>query len=175
LPLPIYAAALGIAIAAAALLSPHMARWLGCRRGVAALLVFGFGFVLATTLVPDPDALRGISSTGTCDTSRVGLIPLRLLVRPNEYSLNVALFVPLGVAVGLLPRTRRAGIVALGAASLTFIVEAVQLVVTDLGRGCQTADLFDNLLGLAIGAVIGSVVAALSRPRSAGPPDARRG
>jgi hypothetical protein len=162
LPLPIYAVVLVITIVAAVILSRRLARWLGCGRGVAALLVFGFGFVLAATLVPDPDALRGIPSDGVCDTSRVGPIPLGQLLRPNEHSLNVALFVPLGVAVGLLPRTRRAAIVVLAAASLTFVVEGIQLVLTDLGRGCETADLFDNLLGLAIGALIGVVVGTLT-------------
>jgi glycopeptide antibiotics resistance protein len=161
-PLSIYAVVVLATIVATAVLSRPLARWLGCGRWVAALLVFGFGIVLAVTLVPDPAALRGVPSTGVCDTSRIGLIPLDQLLRPNEYSLNVLLFVPLGLAVGLLPHTRRAAMIALAAASLTFVVEAIQLVATGLGRGCQTADLFDNLLGLAIGAAVGALAGALA-------------
>jgi glycopeptide antibiotics resistance protein len=96
-----------------------------------------------------------------CDVSRVGLIPLRELTRVNEASLNVLLFVPLGLAVAMLPRTRGAALVALGAVALPFVVEGLQLVVTVLGRGCQTADVFDNLLGLAVGFALGTLGRAI--------------
>ncbi|MEA2026076.1 MAG: VanZ family protein [Chloroflexota bacterium] len=136
-------------------LSPATARRLGVSRPVAALLMFGFGLVIAATLSPDVDALAGIGSDGTCDLSRIGFAPIADLTRVSMASLNVLLFVPLGIAVGLLPRTRAAAIVTFAAISLTFVVEGVQLVVTALGRGCQSADLFDNLMGLGIGIGIG--------------------
>ena len=52
-----------------------------------------------------------------------------------------------------------------------FLIETTQLVLPILGRGCQSADVFDNLTGLLIGAVIGAgarilVGAAPSRARS---------
>lgn len=168
---PLLAIALSMTVVAALTIGPRLARRLGTVDEVGALLVFGVGFVLTWTVLPDADALDGIPGDGVCDTSRIGLIPLRDLVRLNEYSLNVALFVPLGIAVGLLPARRASLAIAVGAASLTFVVETVQLLVTALGRGCQTADLFDNLLGLAIGIVIGLLLRPLLRRwRPAVPP-----
>ena len=118
-------------------------------------MVLGFGTVIAATLMPTSAALEGLSSSGVCDTSRLGIAPLGQLLDVSGTSLNVLLFVPLGVAVGLLPRNRRAGLVVLAAFSLTFVVEGVQLIATPLGRGCYTADIVDNTMGLAIGVVIG--------------------
>jgi hypothetical protein len=163
LVLTIYGSALLLTLIAAIGLAPALAHRLGTRRGVAALLVFGFGLVLTATLLPDGDALRGFGSDGVCDTSRIGLIPLGRLTRPNEESLNVLLLVPLGIAVAFLPRSRATVLIAIAAVSLPFVVEAVQLLVPALGRGCQTADLFDNLLGLAIGAVVGLLLRPLLR------------
>lgn len=141
-------------------LGPAVARRLATRRSVASLLLFGFGLVIAATLLPDRDALAGIASDRVCDLSRIGPASIGELTRVNTTSLNVLLFVPLGVAVGLLPRSRPAAVVLVAALSLTFVVEAVQLFVTVLGRGCQTADMVDNLMGLAIGIAIG----VLARP-----------
>lgn len=157
---PLSVVAFAVAVFVSLALSRPVARRLGTRRLVATLLLFGFGVVMAATLVPDAEALNGIASDGVCDVSRIGLAPIRDLTRISNISLNVLLFVPLGVAVGLLPRTRAAAVVTVAAVSLTFVVEGIQLVVTALGRGCQTADMVDNLLGLVIGLVIG----ILARP-----------
>jgi glycopeptide antibiotics resistance protein len=143
--------AIGIALA----LGSRAAAWLQAPRFVATLLLFGFGLVIAATITPDAPALEGIHSDGTCDFSRVGFASIGELTRVNNASLNVLLFVPLGIALGLLPRTRAAWVVTIAAFSLPFVIEAIQLLVTALGRGCQTADLFDNLLGLAIGIALG--------------------
>ena len=127
------------------------------------LLLFGFGFVIAATLTPDAEAVAGVVANGICDVSRVGLAPVESLTRVSSASLNVLLFIPLGLAVGLLPRTRSAAMVTVVAFSLTFVVETIQLLMTVLGRGCQTADLFDNLLGLAIGIALGTLARPLLR------------
>jgi hypothetical protein len=166
---PLSAFALVIAIVVALVLSPAAAGRLRTRRSVAALLLFGFGLVLAATLVPTAAALEGAASDGVCDVSRVGLAPLEDLTSVTFTSLNVLLFVPLGLAVGLLPRTPAAATVTVAAISLTFLVETIQFVVTVLGRGCQTADIVDNLLGLAIGIAIGT----LARPLLALAPGSR--
>jgi hypothetical protein len=162
---PLSAFALVIAIVVALVLSPAVGGRLRTRRSVAALLLFGFGLVFAATLVPtgaalEGAALEGAASDGVCDVSRLGLAPIEELTNVTFTSLNVLLFVPLGVAVGLLPRTRAAAAVTVLAISTTFLVEAIQFVVTVLGRGCQTADMVDNLLGLAIGIALGT----LARP-----------
>jgi hypothetical protein len=157
---PLSFVALGVSLIVSVVLAPAVARRLQTSRPLAAFLLFGFGFALSATLVPGMDALAGIHSDGSCDLSRIGLIPTSDLFRIGDPSLNVLLFVPLGLAVGLLPRTRAAAVAVVAAILLTFVIEATQLVVTPLGRGCQSADIFDNLLGLAIGIVTG----ALARP-----------
>jgi hypothetical protein len=153
--MPFYGAALVLTMLAAVVLGPAVGRRLGTRGSVGGLLIFGFGVVLGATLLPDAQGLAGQATDGICDTSHVGLLSLRELITVNQRSLNVLLFVPLGLAVGMLPVSRPAVAITIAAISLTFVVEGIQLFVTVLGRGCQTADLFDNMLGLMIGIVVG--------------------
>lgn len=160
---PLSALALAVTFVGVIALSRPVADRLPARRAVGALLVFGFGLVISATLVPTAAALEGRFSDGVCDLSRIGLAPLRELTSVSFSSLNVLLFVPLGIAVGLLPRTPAAAAVALAAVSLTFVVETIQLLLPVLGRGCQAADMADNLLGLAIGAALGLVLRRLPR------------
>jgi glycopeptide antibiotics resistance protein len=92
-----------------------------------------------------------------CDLTRLGLAPLdELLSLNSEPSLNVLLFLPLGLAMGLLPRS--AGKVALlaGAIALPAAVEFLQGVLVPLNRSCSSADVVDNLTGLAAGFALGS-------------------
>jgi glycopeptide antibiotics resistance protein len=157
--IPLLLPALLVAIVVAVLAARPLARPLGVNTHVVFLLVCGFGLVLAATITPTDDAIfDGQHSSGICDLSRFGIAPIPDLVRPTEASLNVLLFVPLGIAVGLLPRSRHRMIVAALAVLLTFLVEGTQLLVPALGRGCQSADIVDNLLGLVIGASIGIVL-----------------
>ena len=142
-------------------LSPHVARRLRTWRPVAALLLIGFGLVLAATLTPTAQALDGAASDGVCRVWRLGFLPLEALFRVNGASLNVLLFIPLGVAVGLLPWARATVPVVTVAIVLPFFVEAIQLVATPLGRQCQIDDIFNNLLGLAIGSVLGAIARPL--------------
>ncbi len=123
------------------------------------------GLVAAATLTPTAVALDGAASDGVCRVSRFGLVPLGTLLSVNGASLNVLLFLPLGVAIGLLPRTRATLLVLLAAIALPFVVEAVQLVLVFLGRQCQVADIFDNLAGLAVGLVLGATAYALLERR----------
>ena len=48
-------------------------------------------------------------------------------------------------------------LVVVAAIALPFAIEATQLLVPLLGRGCESADVVDNLIGLAIGLAIGLV------------------
>lgn len=160
--IPLFAIGLVATLGLSTLLAPWLARRLSARPWVAWLLIFGFGLIVAATLLPHRDALQAGTELA-CDTSRFGFASLDELTRVSDTSLNVLLFVPLGIAVGLLPRTRPAFVITLSAVSLTFIVEGIQLVVTALGRGCQTEDLFDNLLGLAIGLALGLIARPLVR------------
>ena len=137
--------------------SGRIARALHTARPVAWGLVAGFGLVVFATLTPLRDGLElGAGSIGTCDVSRIGLAPLQDLLRIGDTSLNVLLFIPLGLAIGLVPGSRRRNAVLLLAVLSPVAIETLQMVLPVLGRGCQTADVFDNLTGLAIGGVIGA-------------------
>jgi glycopeptide antibiotics resistance protein len=160
----------GVAISAAFALAAggRVGRALGARRAVAMALIVSLGIILSATLTP----LRGVldaagSGTGSCDLSRIGLAPLRDLLELNDTSLNVLLFVPLGVSIALLPGSRRKAAIVIGAIALPFAVEATQALVPWLDRACEGADVVDNLTGLAIGlgggVVAGRLAGALDR------------
>jgi VanZ like family len=141
-----------------------LGRALGIASLNAWLLIFGFGIVIAATLTPSREALaEGAIGTGFCDLSRFTPPGLDQILSFDDTSLNVILFIPLGIAVGCVPpRSHMAELILLGA-TLPFIIEAVQLLVTQLDRACQSADVVDNLLGFAIGLVVGLLAAGLFR------------
>jgi hypothetical protein len=146
---------------ASLILATRVARALRTRRWVAILLVIGFGLILSATVTPLRDALEnGVTTVGRgCDFERLTPPGLGQLLRINDTSLNVALFVPLGAAIGLLPASPYRLDVVAAAVLLPFAIEATQLVLPILGRGCQSADVVDNLTGLAAGFVV-SVLAS---------------
>ncbi|MFN8519713.1 MAG: VanZ family protein [Chloroflexota bacterium] len=147
-----------------------LGRRLGVHPAVAFLLVAGIGLVVSATLTPLADALEdGVASSGTCDMRRVGWAPLGMYLSPTGAALNLILFVPLGVALGLLPSGRRATrlIIAIGIAS-PFLVEGTQLIVRSLGRGCQAADVVDNVSGVVLGIILGRAIGTLASRRTDG-------
>jgi glycopeptide antibiotics resistance protein len=85
----------------------------------------------------------------------MGVAAWSVLLRPNETSLNVLLVVPLGLALGALPGSPRAAVLIVGAFLLPVAIELFQLAVPALGRGCQSADVIDNTMGLVIGLALG--------------------
>jgi len=130
-------------------------RLLGERAWVVCLLIMGLGFIVAATLTPLVGALEdGVVSSGTCDTSRVGPGSLQSYMRVTETSLNVVLFMPFGLALGLLRGRWARPLIVLGLC-LPVMVESAQLLAPALGRGCETADIFDNTLGLVLGLAAG--------------------
>jgi len=151
----------GVAVSAAVslVLGGAVGRALGARRMVGAALIFSLGIILAATLTPLGGELdlEG-SHPGTCDFSRVGLPPLGLFLGFNDTSLNVLLFVPLGLSIAFLPGSRRTLAVVLAAAALPFVIELAQLVLPVLDRGCESADVVDNMVGLAFGLGLGIAV-----------------
>lgn len=133
-----------------------LGRALRARPLVAWLVVVGAGLVLSATVTPLRDALEsGHVGTGGCDLSRIGLIALGSLRSINDSSLNVILFMPLGVAIGLVPAGRPRTILVVAAVASPFVIEAIQSVAPVLGRGCESADVIDNLTGLAVGLIVG--------------------
>ena len=84
-------------------------------------------------------------------------------------SLNVILFVPLGILIALLPRSRATAFAVIGAALLPLAIESIQLAARPLGRACQGADVVDNILGLALGLAVGWTGMWISRRASKQP------
>lgn len=155
--LPLVAPGMVIWSAVAIVASSSLGRYFGASRAHAALLLMALGLVLLATLPPTGAALEGNGSQQDfCDFERVTVAPMAVLLRLNETSLNVLLFVPLGIALGSLPWSRRALLAVVAAFLLPFAIELFQLLAHVLGRGCQSADVIDNSMGLVIGLTIGA-------------------
>jgi hypothetical protein len=147
-----------VAFVLSVVFSPALARVLGLRRVVACALLLSFGIIIAATLTPLRGAFAGDTGSGTCDLSRLGPASLEELRTDRDAFLNVLIFVPFGFAIGLGPRSRRKASLLAIAIALPFAIEAVQLLVPALARGCQSADVADNLMGLVVGIAAGSLV-----------------
>jgi hypothetical protein len=152
---PLFVPVLVLSVVAGLILARPIARRLATTRWVAFLLVASLGLIVGATLTPLLDALEGVPSDGICDTSRQGWADLATYTRINSSSLNVALFVPLGVALALLPWNRATAALVVGSLFLPIVVELTQLLLPVLGRGCQTADIVDNTTGLVLGLAAG--------------------
>jgi len=156
---PLFVPVVVLSITLATVAAGRTAAWMNARPAVSWLLLVGFGVILAATLTPLRDAIEhGLVSSGTCDLRRIGPAPLGAYLRPNETSANVVLFIPLGLALGMLPGSRRTKTIILCASLLPLAIEVTQLAFPVWARGCQTADVFDNLLGLALGFLGGHVL-----------------
>ncbi len=152
-------------LAVTILISGFASRGVGHRLRIhpvhAAVILISLGAIVAATLTP----LRGFPNLGAtpipCDLSRLGFAPIRDLFWLNNSSLNILLFAPLGAALTFAPlKSWR----LLGAAAmLPLIIEAVQLLAPPLARGCESADVTDNLTGLVLGAAFGWLSNALAR------------
>ena len=152
-----------VALAVSILASGVVGRWLGVRRSIAAVGLFSLGVILASTLSPlDRAEVIAPGLVRTCDLSRTWLASPSDLTQVNDVTLNILLFVPLGWALAIAPWSRRKLLLLVGAIALPVAIEAVQLQVSGLGRGCQAADVVDNLTGLTIGLVAGLIVAWLA-------------
>jgi VanZ family protein len=158
---PLFPVVFGLALVIAAIAAPRLGRWLGARTSVAFLLLASVGLVVAATLLPTVEAMSGYGSSGACDLSRIGPPSLSEIRGSNDTRLNLVMLLPLGIAIALLPSGRPSRVVATAAVLLPFAIEAFQLVTPVLGRGCQSADVIDNLTGLVAGLVIGFVLRAL--------------
>jgi glycopeptide antibiotics resistance protein len=148
-----------IAVIVSVAASDAVGRALRVRRPVAWAMVLSLGVILAATMTPQLEALAfGAQGSSTCDFSRIGLAPLSELLRFGDTSGNVLLFIPLGVTIALVPRSRRKAALLIAAIALPFAIETAQLLLPVLDRACESADVVDNLTGLFIG-LSGGVVA----------------
>jgi hypothetical protein len=125
-------------------------------RVLGSVVALSLGVALAATVTPSRDALlSGLVGSGRCDLTRLALPSANQLAWPGDIVLNILLFVPLGLAIGLLPSSPAERRLVPFAYALPFAIEIVQLVVRPLGRECQTGDVVDNLTGLTIGILVG--------------------
>jgi hypothetical protein len=142
--------------------SVPLARALRTLRAVAWLLVVSLALIVFATLVP----LYGVfeaSPTGSvgCDLSVMTPATLADFLAHDDRSKNVLLFIPLGCAIGLLPRSRRSLGLILGGIALPFAIEATQGLLPMLHRACQSNDVIDNITGLLVGLAVGAVARAV--------------
>lgn len=138
-----------------------VARALAVSASSAIALVASLGLIVAATLTPLRLALESdVAGSGRCDLSRLGFPSLEEVTIHGAYDIgpNVLLFVPLGLAIGLAPRSRQKIVVMVAAVATPFLIEVTQLLVPALARGCESADVIDNLFGLALGLTIAAVV-----------------
>lgn len=125
---------------------------LNADRTASAALVFALGVVISATLTPGREALEaGAVGLGTCDLSRIGFPSPAELTSVNETSLNVLLYVPLGGIVGIVASGYRGRTLAMGTFFLPVAIELLQVIALPLDRQCQSADMVDNVTGLALG------------------------
>ena len=156
-PLAGFLPGVAASLAVGALSSGRVARALGGPRGLAFGLVLFAGIIASATLTPFTGAATRAEHPGTCDLSRMGLAPLGDLLRPGDVSGNVLLFIPLGVCLALLPRSRSKAILIAAAVAYPFAIEGTQLFAPMLSRQCESADIVDNLTGLIAGLALGSL------------------
>lgn len=165
--LPWFLPGLVIASVIALAVAGRVARRLHTESWIAFLLVMSVGAVLAATIPPTGDGFSGDPwAPGRCDFGRIGLASLSDYLHLGDTSLNVVLFVPLGVAIGLLGRSAAMAWVLVAALALPPAIEATQSLVPILGRGCQSGDVCDNLLGLGIGLALGVLLSVVRARRT---------
>ena len=151
------------ALAAWAVVGALAARRIGRRLGIHPVHAFGLvvslGIVLSATLTPQGAALvRGATGPATCDLSRLGFASIHDYLVLGDIQGNVLMFIPLGVALALLPASRNRAALVLAGALVPVCIETTQLMLGFLDRACQSGDVVDNLLGLGIGLALGAVV-----------------
>lgn len=162
--LPWFLPGLVLSVIVGLLVGPALARYLGTRRSVGYMIVVSIGAILAATIPPTAGGFDWDPGSGSrCVLDGPWLAPLSYYLRLTEDSLNVLLFIPLGLALGMLPRSGRSVAIIAAALALPIAVETTQLLVPLLGRGCELGDVVNNTLGLLIGLTIGWVALALGR------------
>ena len=148
-----------VAGAVAVLAARPLGDWLESSPLVGALLVFGLGIVMAVTLTPvNPQGTSSWRSMG----SGAPLVPDWVV---SDRFANLLLFVPLGLAVGLVGRPGARRWLVAGALLLPFAVEGLQAVATVLNRGPQWQDVLDNVLGVLAGLAIAWAIRVRSQRR----------
>ena len=148
-------------LASRASVALHVGRW------VAWLVVLSVGVIIAATLTPIRAPIGiDIAVQRPCDLSRHWFASITEITAMSDVTLNVGVFIPLGIGVGWLPVSFRTAAVLVAAIALAPAIEVVQFLVPLLARGCQAADVADSLTGLSIG-LLSAIILRLVRRASA--------
>ena len=149
--LPVWAAF----VVAGAVAARPLGRMLGSGPLVAWMLVASAGLVIASTLTP----FSGVPVLyPECGLGGLHLASARELRQSGDIMLNVLLLVPLGVAIGAIPRTRVRIALAALAALAPLAIEMTQLNFAPLHRSCEAADVVNNAGGLLVAVAAGIVL-----------------
>ena len=148
-----------VAVIVGVVLAAPLGRSLRTRQVLAWLLVASIGLIVAATLTPIHGP-AGIDTTQSrpCDLERRAFALLAEMTSITDVSLNIALFIPLGLSIAWLPRSRTTIAIVALAIVLPFVVEGIQFLVPALARGCQSGDVIDNLTGLVLGLAFGTLI-----------------
>ncbi len=167
--IPWFIPGVGATLVVSWLIRRRVADLLRISPGLAVVLLVSFGGIVSATLTPLNGTLDGAARIHGCDFSRVGLPSLDALRHVNGTSLNVLLFIPLGIGLGLFPRSTRKAWLIGAACAFPFVIETVQLLVAPLDRACESGDVVDNVLGLVIGLGLGTVAGWMGSRRATAP------
>jgi glycopeptide antibiotics resistance protein len=171
---PWYWPALAIAIAISLATFRPLARVLDTPRALTFVLVLSLTGIVALTLTPGNDAFSPYLFQD-CFVRLVRPIGFERIANLGERGLNVLLFVPLGLAIGALPRSRVKLGLAIGALALPLVIEGIQYVFPALDRSCSSIDVVDNLTGVVVGLSVGLIarlVVSIGSKPSRGDPQA---
>ena len=130
----------------------------GARAWLIAALIVSAALVVGITLTPN----AGIETSSLVDP-RWDRGPWGYVRQPeywlhlDERSLNVALFIPLGLTLGLLARGATRWVILGCGLALPWLVEGLQAVLP-FDRDPQAIDLADNTTGFAIGYTAGLLI-----------------
>lgn len=135
-------------------------RWFGRKLQMspwlALALLLSLGAILLITITPSHYWYP--NRVSSCYLGMPHLPRARTLLYPNEQSLNILLFVPLGLLCLLARPWRVVAVLLSCSALLPVLIEAYQYALPAFGRICTTVDVFNNLLGLVLGVIIGLVL-----------------
>lgn len=145
--------AFGVGAVIAAVVYPILALRFGVRRYVMFGWLLALLLVLALTLTPQSNAHLG-AGMKACWMTIQGPIGFSSYGDASQRSLNVLLFVPLGLFTALMPRRHLAALCLLGLA-LPAVVEALQYQIPSLARQCAVVDVVDNETGFVLGVATG--------------------
>lgn len=151
-----------VAGAVAVLAARPLGGWLESSPLVSGLLVFGAGIVVAVTLTPVNAA--GSSAWRSFGTGSA-LVPDWVV---SDRFANLLLFVPLGIAAGLVGRAAARRWIVLAVLVSPLLVEGLQAVLPILNRGPQWQDVLDNTIGVLVGLGVAWAIRRRSVPERVG-------